>query len=215
MLRVIAGTYKGCRLSTPTGDVSRPTTDRVREAAMSSVASLVGGLEGLSVCDAFAGSGALGIEALSRGAKSCVFCDMSDDALRCTNSNIEVLHLEKSGSPKAVVVRRDVLSLGLPDYSTPYQVVFLDPPYRVCRESVEELILDALKRKIVDEDCLFVYESESQPKKGRSGRQKALHKAELKAIKKAANLQENSQNGLTIITRKEYGKTQIDYIKAI
>ena len=97
-MRVIAGSRKGHRISAPRGVVTRPTGDRVREAAF----SLVGPLEGADVLDLFAGSGAMGIEALSRGAKRCVFVERDRDACRVIERN-----LEKLGLTGAVVLARD------------------------------------------------------------------------------------------------------------
>lgn len=121
-MRVIAGTYGGRRLQAPPGRDTRPTSDRVREALFSAL----GDLEGARVLDLFAGSGALGIEALSRGAASCEFVDRATAAIRAIRANLETLGIE------APVHRREALQ-ALSDASgraAAYDLVFLDPPYR-------------------------------------------------------------------------------------
>ena len=88
-MRVIAGEFGGRRLRTPRGEATRPTSERVREA----VFSMLGEIAGARVLDLFAGSGALGIEALSRGAASAVFVDSDRDAIRAVDRNLEKLRL--------------------------------------------------------------------------------------------------------------------------
>src|SRR5204862_5590685 len=93
LMRVIAGTWRGRPLVAPKGDVTRPTADRTREALFSMLAARLGDFEGLAVGDFFAGSGALGIEALSRGAGSCLFVEQDRNALDALRA-----HLEKLGA---------------------------------------------------------------------------------------------------------------------
>jgi 16S rRNA (guanine966-N2)-methyltransferase len=116
-LRVVAGRVGGRRLDAPPGGGTRPTADRVREALF----SILGPLDGLAVCDLFAGSGALGIEALSRGASAATFVDDDPGAARVIRANLASLGLEGR------VVRRDVLAF-LPG-AGPFDLVVCDPPY--------------------------------------------------------------------------------------
>jgi 16S rRNA (guanine(966)-N(2))-methyltransferase RsmD len=117
-VRVVAGRYKGRRLRAPAGRATRPTADRVREALF----SILGPLEGLRVLDLFAGSGALGIEALSRGAAAATFVDSDPRAIAAVRANLDAVGVE------AAVHRRDALAfLGQPRET--YDLVFLDPPY--------------------------------------------------------------------------------------
>lgn len=121
-VRVIAGRFKRRVLVTPAGLATRPTAARVREA----VFSMLGDLEGSKVLDLYAGSGALGIEALSRGAASAVFVESSRQALRCLRQNLRELDLEDRGVllPLRVESARERLrALG------PFQIVFCDPPW--------------------------------------------------------------------------------------
>lgn len=94
-MRIIAGEFRGRPLKSLKGDATRPTTDRVREALMSSLVSARGTLEGARVLDAFAGSGALGLETLSRGAAHVMFCEQGKEAARVVEGNISSLKLSR------------------------------------------------------------------------------------------------------------------------
>ena len=121
-MRVIAGAYGGRTLHAPPGRDTRPTSDRVREALF----SILGDISGAQVLDLFAGSGALAIEALSRGADQATLVDSAPGAIRAIRRNLDELGID------AEVVRRDVLrylgSAEIPAHQ--YDLVFLDPPYR-------------------------------------------------------------------------------------
>ncbi|HEX8856246.1 MAG TPA: 16S rRNA (guanine(966)-N(2))-methyltransferase RsmD [Thermoleophilaceae bacterium] len=121
-MRIVAGSLGGRRLHAPPGRGTRPTADRVREALF----SILGDVSGLAVLDLFAGSGALGIEALSRGATSATFVDSGTRAIAAVRRNLAELGLD------APVIRRDALAfLAAPARApgAPYDLVFLDPPY--------------------------------------------------------------------------------------
>ncbi len=94
-VRIIAGQWRGRKLTVPPGDGTRPTADRTRETLFSMLVSRLGSFEGLRFADLFAGSGALGLEALSRGAESCLFDEMDPAALRALRANIA--HLQAQG----------------------------------------------------------------------------------------------------------------------
>jgi 16S rRNA (guanine966-N2)-methyltransferase len=123
-MRVIAGTHKGRRLLAPPGLDTRPTSDRIREALFSILGARV---EGARVLDLFAGSGALGIEALSRGALEATFVDGAAPAIRAVEANLGAIGAE------AEVVRAEARRfLGAASRSArQYDLVFLDPPYRL------------------------------------------------------------------------------------
>lgn len=121
-MRVITGTLKGKRLSTLDGLDVRPTPDRVKEGIFS---ALHFDLEGRRILDLFAGSGQLGIEALSRGAENCVFVDASKEALRVIKSNIAACGLED----RARAFQSDFSSFCAACRDT-FDYVFLDPPYK-------------------------------------------------------------------------------------
>jgi 16S rRNA (guanine966-N2)-methyltransferase len=136
-LRIIAGQWRGRKLVTPTGDTTRPTADRTRETLFSMLVSRLGSFEGLAVADLFAGSGALGIEALSRGATSCVFVEHDAAAIRALRSNIASLQAASACDVRA----SSVMSLG--PAKSPLDLVLLDPPYGT---GAGEVALDKLQR---------------------------------------------------------------------
>ena len=120
-MRVIAGTHRGRPLIAPTGDATRPTADRTREALFSMLTSRLGSFEGLAVADLFAGSGALGIEALSRGAGTCLFVEQDRAALDSLKANLAKLQL------KGDVRATSVMALG--PAPAPLDLIMMDPPY--------------------------------------------------------------------------------------
>ncbi|HEX5183482.1 MAG TPA: 16S rRNA (guanine(966)-N(2))-methyltransferase RsmD [Allosphingosinicella sp.] len=120
-MRIISGRWKGRKLVSPPGLATRPTSDRTREALFSMLASRLGSFEGLRVADLFAGSGALGLEALSRGAAHCVFVDRDRDAAEAIRANIAAL-----GAPGEMLAG-GVEHVRIPG---PLDLAFLDPPYR-------------------------------------------------------------------------------------
>ncbi len=127
-MRVIAGELRGRRLSAPTDPGVRPTSERVREAVFDILFSL-GGVEGMQVADLFAGSGALGIEALSRGAASVTFVDNNPTALTSLRANLASLGLgHAEGTGDVTVVRADVTTWA-PTTASRYDLVLCDPPY--------------------------------------------------------------------------------------
>jgi len=134
-VRVIAGSARGRRLRAPRHGV-RPTADRVREAIFD-VLDHLGAVEGASVADVFAGSGALGIEALSRGAASATFVDADRDAVAAINWNLEMTRL---GSAKSRIVRADALAW-CKSVAAPFDLALVDPPYAFdrWRELLERL----------------------------------------------------------------------------
>jgi len=122
-VRVVAGSARGRRISAPPGTDTRPTTDRVREAVFNALGSL-GAVAGAVVTDLYAGSGALGIEALSRGAASVHFVESDRRAVAVIEENLAVLGL----GDRAVVLRRPV-EAALADLPAPLDLVLADPPY--------------------------------------------------------------------------------------
>jgi 16S rRNA (guanine966-N2)-methyltransferase len=149
-VRIVAGSKRGHRIDAPKGVVTRPTGDRVREA----VFSIVGSVEGASVLDLFAGSGALGLEALSRGATSCAFVERDREAVRVIQSNLEKLRL--SG---AVVVAREATAAlrGERDRGRRYDLVLADPPYEEWER--HEPTLAELVPAVLADDGLVVVET--------------------------------------------------------
>lgn len=136
-MRVIAGEWRGRRLVAPKGEATRPTADRTRETLFSMLASRLGSFEDLAVADLFAGSGALGLEALSRGAAQCLFVEQEEGALRAIRANIAALDARMRSEVRA----GSVMALGPAD--SPRDLVLLDPPYATGAGAVA---LDRLQR---------------------------------------------------------------------
>ncbi len=124
-MRVVSGTARGARLTSLDGDATRPTLDNVKEAIFSMLFDKV---QGARVLDLFAGSGALGIEALSRGADFCVFCDKSKKAVKVVEENLEKTHTKDS----ARVLTSDFSDAlySLFSEGEKFDIIFLDPPYK-------------------------------------------------------------------------------------
>ncbi len=120
-MRIIAGNWRGRKIVAPRGETTRPTADRTRERLFSMLTSRLGDFEDLQVLDLFSGSGALGLEALSRGAAHCTFVEQDRDAIRALETNIETL------GASADVRIGSVLHLG--QVRKPYDLILMDPPY--------------------------------------------------------------------------------------
>jgi 16S rRNA (guanine966-N2)-methyltransferase len=142
-MRIIAGTHRGHRIAAPKGTSTRPTSDRVRENAF----NLIGPVDGADVLDLFAGSGAMGLEALSRGAESVVFVESDRDACRTINANLDKLRLH------GTVLCQDALR-ALGSERRTFDLVLCDPPY-----GYDHARLEPQLARLVAEDGLLVYES--------------------------------------------------------
>lgn len=149
-MRVITGTARGRRLTAPEGLDVRPTTDKVKEAVFSAIQFE---LAGAAVLDLFAGSGQMGIEALSRGASKAVFVDNSPKAVKCVGENIRAAKFERS----AQILSRDSF-----DYirltAETFDIIILDPPYR--KGHIAEVLPLAAKKLNKGGSIICEYESE-------------------------------------------------------
>ena len=149
-MRIIAGTHRGRKLVAPEGLVTRPMTDRVRE----NLFNILGPhLEDAVVLDLFCGSGALGLETLSRGADFCLFVDADPEAVKATETNATTLRL----SDEMRIVRRDALRPGTwikAPGGTGYTVVFADPPYRLTADEAGRQRLAEMAKRLADLGCL-------------------------------------------------------------
>lgn len=134
MTRIVAGRARGRRLTVPPAG-TRPTTDRVREALFSSLESHVGAFAGLRVLDLYAGSGALGLEALSRGAAHVLLVEPEPKAVRVIRANVAAVGLDGA---EVRAARAEVVLAGRP--SEPYDVVLADPPYGTAGVAVTEIL---------------------------------------------------------------------------
>jgi len=122
-VRIIAGQWRGRPIEAPAGQATRPTSDRAREGLFSMLASRLGTFEGRAVADLFAGTGALGLEALSRGAAYCTFIERDRAALDALKRNIAKLGAQERSDVRAQAVEH------APPPPHPFDIVFMDPPY--------------------------------------------------------------------------------------
>jgi 16S rRNA (guanine966-N2)-methyltransferase len=138
MTRVIAGSARGRRLTVPPGTRTRPTSDRAREGLFSTWQALLGGpLDGERVLDLYAGSGAVGLEALSRGAAHALLVEADARAARVVRENVRVLDLP--GAEVRTGKAEQIVRNQVPD--EPYDIIFLDPPYAVSDDDLREILL--------------------------------------------------------------------------
>ena len=151
-MRVVAGEYGGRRLKAPPGRDTRPTADRVREALF----SILGQVDGLAVLDLYAGSGALGIEALSRGAAAAVFVESDGNAADVIEHNLAAL------GARGEVVRRDVTEWLKSGQEGVYDLVFCDPPYDAAAHIAQPLT-DLLPRVAAPQALIVTESSKRNP----------------------------------------------------
>lgn len=189
-MRIIAGEFRGRALKAPKGSNTRPTTDRVREALFSALASARGGLDGAVVLDAFAGSGALSFEALSRGAARAHLFERDRAALAALNDNVRTLRLP----PDAARVHRcDIFKNPPASLRPPFDIVFLDPPYAYGAADVLGMVARLGEAGALAEDALVVYEHGVPSSDSTDAA--------------AADL------GFELASRKKYGDTVVDILR--
>lgn len=150
-MRVIAGSAKRLQLKTPDGMDTRPTTDRIKETLFNMIASSVFGSKFL---DLFSGSGAIGIEALSRGAKEAVFVESNPKAMACIRENLAATKLSR----KAAMLTKDVMAaLYQLEGEKSFDYIFMDPPYH---KDLEKKVLEYLaESSLVYEDTVIIVEA--------------------------------------------------------
>ncbi len=150
-MRIVAGDLAGRRLVAPKGGRTRPTSDRARESLFSRLA----GVEGNACLDLFAGSGALGLEALSRGASRCTFVEVDHGARLAVRANIETLGLRQRSRVVGTDARRFLR--GTADGDDRFDLVFVDPPYRLLQDFIPTL--DAYLLRVTAPDARLVVEA--------------------------------------------------------
>ncbi|MGW0859110.1 16S rRNA (guanine(966)-N(2))-methyltransferase RsmD [Streptomyces sp. NPDC002690] len=154
MTRVIAGSAGGRRLAVPPGNGTRPTSDRAREGLFSTWEALLGTLDGIRIADLYAGSGAVGLEALSRGAVHALLVEADPKAVRTVRENVRAV-----GLPGAEVrTGKAEQTASGPAPAVPYDVVFLDPPYVVTDDDLREILLTLRSRDWLGEGALVTVE---------------------------------------------------------
>ncbi len=188
-MRIVSGMLRGRALEAPEGLHTRPTTDRVREALFSSLFSQMGSFEGVRVLDAFAGSGALGLEAMSRGAAQAVFYETDSRAARAVEANIAACGLS---APRCELHRCDVLKAPLPAGGAPFGLVLLDPPYATPAREVLGLLERLAAAGALAPDAVAVYEHDAR---------------DAESVRAAA-----AAAGFAAASRR-YGKTSVSFLK--
>lgn len=154
-VRVISGSARGLKLNTPGDERVRPTTDRVKESMFNIVQDWVYDSQ---VLDLFAGSGALGIEALSRGASQAVFCDNSLDSIKIIKSNIEKARVADRSQIVSGDFKRCLRDMGAKNQS--FDMIFVDPPYY---KGLFEEVLDTIRAcKILKKDGIVIVEHDAK-----------------------------------------------------
>lgn len=154
-VRVISGSARGLKLNTPGDDRVRPTTDRVKESMFNIIQDWVYDSQ---VLDLFAGSGALGIEALSRGASQAVFCDNSLDSIKIIKSNIEKARVDDRSQIVSGDFKRCLRDMEAKNQS--FDMIFVDPPYY---EGLFEEVLDTIRScKILKKDGIVIVEHDAK-----------------------------------------------------
>lgn len=156
-MRVIAGSARRLLLETVEGMDTRPTTDRIKETLFNMITP---GLPGSNFLDLFSGSGAIGIEALSRGAKECYFVDNNKNAAGCIDRNLIHTKLKESGH----LMKTEALTAlrMLSDKQIVFDYIFMDPPYGLALE--EDVLLYLSSSSLVNEDTIIIVESDLQTK---------------------------------------------------
>lgn len=163
-MRVIAGTFRGRLLEAPPGRTTRPMTDRVKETLFNILGhrfATLGELPGFDVLDVFCGPGSLGIEALSRGARTCTFVERDRQALRSLRQNIQTLRLGDSSA----VLPDNAWSMRPPHAANGFGLIFVDPPYRDAQDPLHVAdLLERLAPSLAADGLLVLrHEAKSQP----------------------------------------------------
>lgn len=151
-MRITSGSHKGRILNSPKDNKIRPTSDKIRQAIFNSLESN-GAIQGARVLDAFCGTGALGLEALSRGAEICDFYDISRQSMGVCKSNVDLLKEDQ----RTKLISKSILNITMNDDESPYTLIFLDPPYD--KGLVEQAINALYEKKWMSEDTIFVIEA--------------------------------------------------------
>ncbi|MGA5424062.1 16S rRNA (guanine(966)-N(2))-methyltransferase RsmD [Streptomyces lavendulocolor] len=154
MTRLIAGAAGGRRLAVPPGNGTRPTSDRAREGLFSTWEALLGTLDGIRIADLYAGSGAVGLEALSRGASHALLVEADQRAARTVRENVRALGLP--GAEVRAGKAEQIVTGAAP--TAPYDVVFLDPPYAVSDDDLGEILLTLRTKGWLAGDALVTVE---------------------------------------------------------
>ena len=161
-MRIIAGVGKGRKLFSPPS-ITRPTSDRAREGLFSSLISIFNNLEGLHFLDLFAGSGAVGVEALSRGAALVEAVENNPISSQVCEENFELI-ANLSGVGKYKVHTKSVFEFLNHTAKTPYEIIYIDPPYEVANSEVEKILKKILTLNLLSKFGVIAIEREAKSK---------------------------------------------------
>ena len=186
MTRIIAGSAKGRRLKTPIGEATRPTSDRVREALFSALDSRLGSLDGVRLLDLYAGSGAVALEAMSRGAEAVAAVESERRTAAIVTENARTLGFADDVQVLAQRVERVLDRPAL----TPFDVVFADPPYPLGQAEVELVLGLLVANGWIAESGMLVLE------------------------RSARSVEPTWPEPLSLDSRKAYGETVLWYVRA-
>ncbi|MFD7157427.1 16S rRNA (guanine(966)-N(2))-methyltransferase RsmD [Kribbella sp. NPDC059898] len=153
MTRIVGGAAGGRRIGVPPGSGTRPTADRVREALFSSLESEFGSFDGLAVLDLYAGSGAIGLEALSRGAARVLLVESDRRAAEVIAANLKVV-----GLPGATLLTRPVEKITASDAPDVFDLVFADPPYKLETSELQDVLTGLAAHGWLADDAVLVVE---------------------------------------------------------
>lgn len=185
-MRVISGSARGTKISTIESNSTRPTLDRVKESLFNIIQN---DLIESTVLDLFAGSGALGIEALSRGAKKAVFCDKNNDAVKVINQNLEKTHLNS----KAKVFNLDFKRYLDSANNEKFDYIFIDPPYKLDLAVIAIELID--KKDLLNNEGLIIIETDEIDR----------DMAELETLIKKSN-------NMEITDTRKYGRVNLIFV---
>ena len=152
-MRIVGGAAGGRRIAVPPGTGTRPTSDRVREALFSSLESEFGSFNGLAVLDLYAGSGAIGLEALSRGAARAVLVESDRRAADVIAANVRAI-----GLPGAKLLTRPVEKVAAGDSLGPFDLVYADPPYKLETAELQDVLTELAENGWLADDAVVVVE---------------------------------------------------------
>ena len=194
-MRIISGKARGTKINTIDEVTTRPTLDRVRESLFNIIQNYV---SNTYVLDIFAGSGALGIEALSRGAKQAVFCDINKDAVKIINENLMKTRLKENAIVYNMNYKKMIEKLSKND--SKFDIVFVDPPYK------ENLAVNSVKliiqNNLLNENGIIIIETDEKER-------------DLKELQELNKIDNENLQKIKIIDERKYGRANLIFLRVI
>lgn len=194
-MRIISGKARGTKINTIDEVTTRPTLDRVRESLFNIIQNYV---SNTYVLDIFAGSGALGIEALSRGAKQAVFCDINKDAVKIINENLMKTRLNENATVYNMNYKKMIEKLSKNDLK--FDIVFVDPPYKenIAVNSVKLII----QNNLLNENGIVIIETDEKER-------------DLKELQELNKIENENLRKIKIIDERKYGRANLIFLRVI